>query len=252
MDSFTVRRCQHFLKETLLNDSSKGLHAEILTLLKTLDEKLSDQSNGMTESEIKDFKRAQSDLLRLCSPPDIKIVSSTTAVSSNNSRITGYDVTAPSNFEVVEESNVGKITSLLQKQKDLSVQEVETEKLSHELLSQELVEMTDVLKSATMKMQETISSQNLKLDSIQKSAEENVSAILEQRAQVCTQFQYFIFPLIYLLVDSKERESYGEVVLCEHDIHDCINHQLFVMLCVYSIVSQTLSCCDNCHTVSFD
>lgn len=185
-----IRRCQYFLKQIIVDDNNKdveGLPQQLQVLVKSLDDKVEDISKSLKlhTTDFQELKNNQLELLNLVSRRDLnQSRENTTNLIVLPEKYHSNVIQTSRTDNAVEESNVEKISSLLQQQKDLSAQDIESERISHELLAKELGEMTDVLKDATLKMQESISLQNVKLDVIHKAAEENVDAILDQRKQI--------------------------------------------------------------------
>jgi len=77
-----------------------------------------------------------------------------------------------------------RIQMLLQQQKDLSAQELEAERVNHNILSAEAAELTGVLKEATLLMRESVLEQNVNLDSIHLQAQENMAELDEQNKKI--------------------------------------------------------------------
>lgn len=78
-------------------------------------------------------------------------------------------------------TTVDKIQSLLVQQKTISREAMETEQKTQLELSEELLEMTTILKKSTVRMNQSVKQQNVQLDSIQVHAADNIESLEEQR-----------------------------------------------------------------------
>jgi hypothetical protein len=92
-------------------------------------------------------------------------------INNNNNLSFGNDDT----------TRVDKIQSLLVQQKTISREEMEIEQKTQLELSEDLLEMTTVLKKSTIRMNQSVTQQNIQLDSIQVHSADNIESLEEQR-----------------------------------------------------------------------
>jgi hypothetical protein len=77
-----------------------------------------------------------------------------------------------------------RVQSLLKQQKDMSLEELETEEESQEKLTVEISELASALLESTVNIHDALQKQNVELSSIQTVAAENIVELAEQRGKM--------------------------------------------------------------------
>lgn len=104
-------------------------------------------------------------------------------------------------------ASANKVMNLLQQSRDISSQEVESERMVHSQLLSHLSEMVEGLKSSTLAMNQLVVDQNANLESIQMHASENVEELEKQKERMKEtvnkmdlSFWQIVITIVWLLV----------------------------------------------------
>lgn len=104
-------------------------------------------------------------------------------------------------------ASANKVMNLLQQSRDISAQEVESERMVHSELLSHLSEMVEGLKSSTLAMNQLVVDQNANLETIQMHASENVEELEKQKERMKEtvnkmdlSFWQIVITIVWLLV----------------------------------------------------